>query len=146
VDTANVARGAEEPERTHDSQTSGRRQVSFASFDAAMRRFQHECNVPAIRQTPAVAFTQHTARLFAALDRDGDGDISWSDLTAVLASSQQRWKLWTFGCIFCGYFCYYLTRGSFTFVAPFLRTDLGWSLQEVRAPSSQRGVQRRCQF
>jgi len=117
----------------------GRRQVSSASFDAAMRRFQHECNVPAIQQTPAVAFTQHTTQLFAALDRDGDGDISWSDLTAALAPAQRRWKLWTFGCIFVGYFCYYLNRGSFTFVAPFLRTDLGWSLQEVCVPSRPTG-------
>jgi sugar phosphate permease len=30
-----------------------------------------------------------------------------------------------------GYLVYYLTRGSFTFVAPVLRADMGWGLKEV---------------
>ena len=108
-------------------------QVSYAAFDTAMRRFQAECTVPAIRDTPPTVFSQQTHQLFVALDGDGDGAISWAELTAALAPAASLARYWTFGCIFAGYFCYYLTRGSFTFVAPFIQTDLGWSLQEVRA-------------
>lgn len=50
---------------------------------------------------------------------------------AGMQSKYRNWRIWIFAMIWLSYMVYYLTRGSFTYAAPTMVKDLGWSLKEV---------------
>jgi hypothetical protein len=69
--------------------------------------------------------------LVATVIHFGEQVFEWRDLCNACYPNMRATRLWVFGWIFAGYLVYYLNRGSFTFTAPFIRQELGWSLQQV---------------
>ena len=50
---------------------------------------------------------------------------------ATLDANYRKWRIRIFYSIFTGYASFYLTRNSFTYVAPVMRTALGFSLEQL---------------
>jgi len=108
-------------------------EVDWPEFLAAMLTFQRRCGLQAYARMPPETFAAAAQALYMRLAgaEDTSQNITWASFTSALAPQTRPWRLWTFSLVFVGYLVYYLTRGSFTFVAPVMRSDMGWSLEQV---------------
>jgi len=123
------------PEKAFDAMdTNGDNKVTFSGFSKAMAKLRRSARTSAIMDLSDAQFEALTDAAFRRLTRDESDkrqEFEWNDFSDFVAPEARRWRLWVFGWLFAGYLVYYLTRGSFTFVAPFIREELGWSLQQV---------------
>lgn len=72
-----------------------------------------------------------TLRMAAVGARPGAGEVAVEGDDASLDQRYSAWRIRIFYSIFMGYASFYLTRNSFTYVAPVMRTALGFSLEQL---------------
>ncbi|CAN8077126.1 unnamed protein product [Agarophyton chilense] len=67
----------------------------------------------------------------AAVGAGQKSDTPASEADAALEKKYMQWRVRIFYSIFTGYASFYLTRNSFTYVAPVMRQALGFSLEQL---------------